>query len=274
MAIATVGIEDYAPHDLVYRYGGSRPFHPEIEAILTRDLERYESVLRDIARYDDQVSSFLRRPSEEHPHEPAWDNGFLPVLDTLALFWMVSSKQPDLYVEVGSGNSTKVAARARRLNSPRTRIVSIDPSPTCEIDELCDEVVRGKLEECERTVTEMLSSGDVLFVDGTHRVLQNSDATVFFLEILPRLPSGVYVHLHDIFLPEDYPDPWKQRMYSEQYMMGLLLLFGWEQFETILPVHFVARFHTHLLSALGDLRSLPNLRGLTLKGGSFWFRKR
>lgn len=272
MAVATVEIEDYSPHDLGRRYGGSLPPHPEIEAILARDLGRYETALKEFAGYREQLSSFLRRPCEELPHEPAWDNEFLPSLDTLALFGMVSTRKPELYLEVGSGNSTRVAARAKKLNSPRTKILSIDPSPTCEIDELCDEVVRGKLEDCDRSICEMLSAGDVLFLDGTHRVLQNSDATVFFLEILPRLPSGVYIHLHDIFWPEDYPGPWSRRMYSEQYMLGLLLLFGWEPFETILPVHYITR--TPLLSLLDDLQRLPHLRGLALKGGSFWFRKR
>lgn len=34
----------------------------------------------------------------------------------------------------------------------------------------------------------------------------NSDVTVFFIDILPRLRSGVIGHVHDITLPYDYPD--------------------------------------------------------------------
>lgn len=48
---------------------------------------------------------------------------------------------------------------------------------------------------------------DVVFLDGSHRVFMNNDASVFFLDGLPRLPPGVLVGVHDIFLPEDYgPD--------------------------------------------------------------------
>jgi len=46
-------------------------------------------------------------------------------------------------------------------------------------------------------------------------VFQNSDATVFFLDVLPRLKPGVVVHVHDIFWPFDYPSIWRARYYSE-----------------------------------------------------------
>ena len=48
----------------------------------------------------------------------------------------------------------------------------------------------------------------MVFFDGSHRTFMNSDATVFFLEVLPTLPAGTLVGIHDIYLPDDYPADW------------------------------------------------------------------
>lgn len=71
------------------------------------------------------------------------------------------------------------------------------------------------LENCDLADFEKLQAGDMLFMDGLHRCLVNTDATVFFLEGLPRLSRGVLMGIHDIFLPFDYPKPWVNRAYSE-----------------------------------------------------------
>lgn len=274
MPTASIEIEDWPNHDLARRWGEMLPAHPEIEAVLVAGMDRYEALMREIAAFQPQFTEFHREPSEEHPQVPTWDNGFLPPFDTIALYGMVSAKKPKIYMEVGSGNSTKVAAWAKKKNSPDTRIISVDPMPTAAIDELCDEVVRGFFERCEaEEIYGRLSEGDIFFLDGTHRIAQNSDTTVFFLETLPRLASGVYIHIHDIFWPVDYPAAWKQRLYSEQYMLGLLLLFGWDDFEVVLPNYYVST-QTEMGALLDDTWQLPILDGIHNHGGSFWFRKR
>ena len=63
----------------------------------------------------------------------------------------------------------------------------------------------------------------------------NSDATVFFLEILPRLPGGVLVGIHDVFLPYDYPRDYADRYYSEQYLLAAHLIAGNPALEPVLP---------------------------------------
>src|ERR1700730_4061085 len=57
--------------------------------------------------------------------------------------------------------------------------------------------------------------GHILIFDGSHGVFTNSDVTVLFFEVLRRLKPGVLVHLHDVFLPEDYPVVFNDRLYSE-----------------------------------------------------------
>jgi hypothetical protein len=186
---------------------------------------------------------------------------------------MVATGEPQTYCEIGSGNSTKFAALARRSHSPATRFISIDPVPRAEVDLLCDMVIRQPLQECELSIFESLRAGDILFLDGSHRVLQNSDVNVFFLEVLPEIQPGVLIHIHDISWLWDYPSVWSKRMYSEQYMLGVLLLYSADSFEILLPNAYVSS-HPDLMSMFDLLWKAPALQGIQAWGGSFWFRKR
>ena len=114
---------------------------------------------------------------------------------------------------------------------------------------------------------------DVLFFDGSHRVFQNSDVTVFFLEVLPLLASGVLVQIHDIFLPADYPPAWADRYYSEQYLAAVLLLFGERHFEVVLPNFFITA-DTDLMSRFDPLFAAPSMQGVERHGNSLWLRRR
>ena len=73
---------------------------------------------------------------------PRWINGWLPGLDAVSIYGLLATRNPSLYFEVGSGNSTKFARKAIRDNGLRTRIISVDPQPRADIDSLCDEVIR------------------------------------------------------------------------------------------------------------------------------------
>jgi hypothetical protein len=160
----------------------------------------------------------------EESLEPRWVNPWMSGLDGAWLYSIVRNRAPALFVEIGSGNSTKFVRRGIDDGNLRTRIVSIDPYPRADIDRLCDTVHRKSLETADFALFEQLTAGDILFFDGSHRALQNSDVTVFFLEILPRLPRGVLIGIHDIFLPFDYPPEWASRIYNEQYMLAVYLL--------------------------------------------------
>jgi hypothetical protein len=62
---------------------------------------------------------------------------------------------------------------------------------------------------------------------------------VAFLEILPKLAPGVLVFLHDIYLPDDYPEVVRSRHYSEQYLLAVLLLAdAGRRYEILLPANF------------------------------------
>jgi hypothetical protein len=151
----------------------------------------------------------------------------------------VLSRRPKNYLEIGSGNSTMFASRAIRSAALPTIVSSIDPRPRATVDALCQRKIRAPLEDCDIALFDELAAGDVLFFDGSHRVFMNSDVTVFFLDVLPRLKPGVWVHVHDIFLPADYPPDWNQSLFAEQYLLAAMLLCAAPPFRVIFPSYFI-----------------------------------
>ena len=103
-----------------------------------------------------------------------------------------------------------------------------------------------------------MGSGDVLFLDGSHRAFTGSDATVFFCDVLPRIAAGVLVGIHDIFLPDDYPEPFIERHYSEQYLLAALLIGRPEWMELVLAADYVSK-RPGLAGELGPLWAKPEL---------------
>ena len=202
---------------------------------------------------------------------PFWRNGFFGGPDAIALHGMMASVRPRLYFEIGSGNSTKFARNAIRTHELSTRLVSLDPKPRAEVDSLCDDVIREPLENVDIAIFDRLEAGDILFYDGSHQVLSNSDVTVFFLEVLPRLRSGVWVHVHDVFLPWDYPPQWTDRYYAEEYVLACWILADSPRIQIELANYFISQ-HPELMAELRPVYSL--LPGLQDHGGSFWFQMR
>jgi len=249
------------------RYGYGRPTHPELGELIRRSDDAYEGVLRTILARREALS---RIPSSaDDGLEPAWRNPYLPALDGAALYTFLCERRPRHYVEIGSGNSTRFAARAKRDSGLATEIVSIDPHPRAEMEALCDIAIRAPLETVDLAVFDRVESGDIVFMDGSHRAFMNSDAVVFFLDVLYRLPPGVLIAVHDIYLPDDY-DPWEaDDFYSEQYLLALALLAAPDRLRIVLPADYVEK-HSRLRQVLEPLWDEPALAGADHYGCAFW----
>lgn len=219
----------------VPRFGYGRPEHPEITALIEKNRASYAELLTGFTTLADRLATI---PAHDR-NGPHWDNGWLPGPDALALYGLVTGRDPRRYLEVGSGNSTRFVRRAIDDHGLRTRITSIDPQPRAHVDALCDHVLRERLEDVAVEVFASLEPDDIVFLDGSHRVLMGSDVTVFFFEILPLLRPGVLVHIHDIMLPRDYPPDWRFRYYSEQYLLAAFLLADPARFDVVLPGAFI-----------------------------------
>lgn len=230
--------------------------------------ERVATLLREMGPALAPLSALTE--DESDASLPFWSNPWLPPLDGATLYGLIATRRPSLYMEVGSGFSTKFARLAIRDHGLDTRIVSIDPQPRAEVDALCDEVVRSPYEDIDLDLLDRLGPGDMLFVDNSHRAFTNSDVTVFFTESLPYLSPGVVYGLHDIFIPDDYPADWNDRFYAEQYLLMCYLAGGAAGDEILLGTHHVAT-SPHLL---GELAPFLPPTDTPLVGGGFWLTRR
>lgn len=242
--------------------------HPGLSDLLNGRRRDFEERVGQIATF----RPFLERIAEAVNYgdpEPSWINGFFGGLDAASLYAFVASGRPKRYFEVGSGNSTKFARRAIRDHALATTITSIDPAPRWDIDTLCDRVIRQPLEDVDVTLFDELEAGDVLFFDGSHHAFMNSDVVAFWLDILPRLKPGVLVHIHDIFLPYDYPNDWVERHYTEQYLLAVALLAPGSAFDVV----FASQFAVRDPELSGRVRNAIGFRA-DGEASSFWLRTR
>jgi predicted O-methyltransferase YrrM len=239
--------------------------------LLEGSLPGAEALVREIARFDGAFRSIPLR-SGPGSSEPSWRNDWFPALDAMMLYGLLALRNPRHYLEVGSGNSTLFARRAIRDHGLRTQIVSIDPSPRAEVDAICDTVLRQPLEDVDLALATRLTREDLVFVDSSHRSFQNSDVTVFFTEVLPALPPGLVYGLHDILLPDDYPPEWRERLYSEQYLLSCYLAGGGDGDRIVAPLSYLANetdLAAPLAATFDHLGLAPELRN----GTSFWLQR-
>lgn len=241
--------------------------------IISAGEQRYSSLLERISAFNPHFERISVHGNDKGNLSPKWLNGWFPGVDAISLYGLLALKNPRSYVEVGSGNSTMFARQAIKDHGLRTSIISIDPYPRSDIDSICDQVIRHPCEEVPADFFDSLSSDDILFVDNSHRSFPNSDVTVFFSEILPYLPSKMIYGLHDIFLPWDYPDEWKDRYYNEQYLLAAYLTGGADGDEVVLPNTYLSYFAPHLLKPLDETLNNPNLVGIEKTGGAFWMQR-
>ena len=257
--------------DLKPRYGYGKPAHQDLLRIIDANRRQYKDLLNKALAHKEAIWTIRDSNNETDSSKPTWNNGFLPGLDIIGIYTIISEFKPKKYIEIGSGNSTKVAFKAKIDQKLNMEIFSIDPKPRAEIDSLANKVIRVPFENTDFSVINELNENDILFVDNSHRILPNSDSMVFYLEILPKLKNGVIVHIHDIYLPYDYPQFMCNRFYSEQYGLAIYLLADSKKYEPLLPNYFIFE-DKELNSQIEPIWHHPNLEKVEKHGCSFWLR--
>jgi len=252
------------------RYGHGKPPHKELYDIVHAGRNTYVEWLNKMLLHIENIAQIKDIKEEKDAVQPVWNNGFLPGLDIIAIYSILSTLKPRKYIEVGSGNSTKVAYKAKKEHNPSMEIISIDPMPRAEVDGISDKVIREVFEHTDMLFINELQKGDVLFIDNSHRILPNSDAMVFFMEVLPKLNKGVIVHVHDIYLPYDYPQFMCDRAYSEQYGLAFYLLANPQRYKTLFPCYYIS-VDKELSDMLKPFWEQSNLKNVEKHGCSYWF---
>ena len=268
-------VAEYYPVESKPRWGYGSPPNPHLLRALEAGRARYEESLSLVADCRDVLHAIPHTAAT--PLSPQWNSSWFSCLDAAALVAFLLARKPKRLLEIGSGTSTVFAAHAVRVGGLPTSITSIDPQPRREVNELCDRVIRSGLETCDLTLFDELEPGDILFFDGSHRIFTNSDVAAFFFDVLPRVRPGVLVHVHDVFLPNDYPPEWNDRLYSEQYLIGAMLLCPKPPFRVVLPNYFASTDACLSEQVRGIFRSptggpdIPLFYYGNVPGVSFWF---
>ena len=247
---------------------------PDLEDIRAREAEIFDRRSPQVPGIDlheaDQLALlpafagfYADQPFGEEPSgglRYGFTNNYFGHGDGLALYSMLRHLQPRRLVEVGSGWSSALALDVNdRFLEGRTECTFLEPYPDRLRGLLRPEdhdrvrIVEKPVQAVPDEVFTDLEPGDLLFIDSTHVSRVGSDVNRLFLEVLPGLPAGVHVHVHDIFWPFEYPEAWvfEGRAWNENYLLRALLV-GNENLRITWFNDYLGRFHSDAVE-----RALP-----------------
>jgi hypothetical protein len=206
-------------------------------------------------------------------------NYYFHGLDSLTLFAFLRNLKPAKMIEIGQGCSTRIALAALELNAKETgarcELISIDPYPRLT-EKMAPEGVSLQLLTRELQSVDMnplLEECNFVFVDSSHVYKFGSDVQYEFAHIYPRLRSGTFVHVHDIFSPYEYPLAWaveRKQFWNEQYFLENFLAFN-GAFEISLPLNLLVRQSADLRETV---RGLDLEQAFNFEGSSFYFQRK
>lgn len=232
------------------------------------DLEKQFSILENFqhkGELNDGVSRFS-----------AFDlqNGSFEEGDAELYYLILRNYKPSKIIEIGSGYSTKVASigiEENRKEGSNSLCYAIEPFEHRWLEQLSGiKLIREKVENVDEEIFQQLTKGDILFIDSSHIIRPENDVLHIYLKILPSIPSGVIVHIHDIFTPRHYPRQWlahEFRLWNEQYLLETILTYG-DQFEVLFSLNHLFKTDFDRLK-----KSLPNIHQ-AVNPASFWMVKR
>jgi predicted O-methyltransferase YrrM len=244
--------------------------HKKLLELIHAQKSEYIELLSQVEKYKNELLSISDDKEVSDTIEPGWNNNHLPALDMIMLYTLIRELKPKTYLEIGSGTSTRMVHKARKDGNIDCSIISIDPFPRKEINSVADKLEKKNVQDVSLEYFKALGEGDIIFFDGTHVLSPGSDVQWFFLEILPLLKKGVYVQVHDVYLPFDYPLFMIKRHYNEQYILSSWLL-GSTQYKIICPNYFIYS-QEELHASLHFFWSHEKFKNMEKHGGSFWFR--
>jgi hypothetical protein len=214
-------------------------------------------------------------PEDAHPDwRYHWRNPAFPYSDAFSLHAMIRHVKPRRITEIGSGYSSCVTLDTNeRWFEDRIECTFVEPYPQL-LERLIRPGDRQRIRFIKSPVQDVpletfldLSPNDILFIDSTHVVRAASDVNHLFFEVLPRLADGVYVHVHDVFFPFEYPMPWLRegRQWDELYLLRAFLMYN-RAFEVVFMNTFLEHHHPQRIQ-----RDFPLC--MQSRGGSIWLRK-
>ncbi len=207
-------------------------------------------------------------------------NSSFMAIDGNVYYSLIRYLKPKKVVEIGSGKSSLLAAEACVRNlaeSYNTQLILIEPYPREILKKGfpgLSELKEKKVQEINVGYFETLEPGDILFIDSSHALKSGGDVWYEYCEILPRLKSGVYVHIHDVSLPKPYPKVYIDFHYfwNEQYLLQAFLTFN-RKFEIIWPGNYLmCKYPEKMRSSFLPEYDLMIKKFPSSEPSSFWMR--
>jgi len=238
------------------------PYEP-LAPLFAAARNRYTAWLERLEAYDHALQA-LGGP----PPAPRWDQDWFPRLDAAIAYTIIRDLRPARLIEVGAGHSTRFFARAAGDAGYSLALTTIDPQPRAEPIQPGVQLVRASLQDVGAAPFMALAPGDVLSIDSSHVLMPGTDVDMVLNRILPLLPAGAMVHIHDIFLPDPYPAVWSWRAYNEQQAVAALLQGG--AWQILWASHYVKAYCPEIL-ADSVISRLPLRQGAF--ESSLWLQK-
>jgi hypothetical protein len=250
------------------------PERPVVEAIDWND-EGHRYLLSEVLPKFLPLYDYPERlPDGPDLREFYTQNPQFSFMDARALFALLQWWRPRNLIEVGSGYSSLLIADVnRRWLDGSMHVTCVEPYPrpflTQRIEGL-SRLIERKVQDVPLDEFTRLGAGDVLFIDSSHVAKTGSDVNRIYFDVLPSLAPGVHIHIHDIFLPHEYPQPWvidENRSWNEQYLVRALLMYS-DGFR----IEFGANYALYAFPEL-VARALAHPKGHAFGGGSLWLTK-
>ena len=205
-----------------------------------------------------------------------YNNGLYEAGDSEYLYCFIRQMKPKRIIEIGSGNSTLMVRNAIRKNildfeNYSCEHICIEPYEMPWLKDIGVELIRKKVENIDLDFFQKLEENDILFIDSSHIIRPQGDVLYEFLEILPSLKKGVYIHIHDIFTPRDYPNHWlmdEHLLWNEQYLLEAFLSNN-SDFKIIGSLNYLRNNFTDIFMRKFPISALND----KIKPGAFWLKR-
>ncbi len=274
-----------------FHHGHYYSLYPNIDEIKQEEERVFSNkkVIKDIDFNEELQLDILHKMGGLYKTVPRWEeisipagttnlryrfgNSSLSPADAIGLHCMLRILKPKRMIEVGSGYTSAVALDTNELYlDNRITLTFIEPYPELlqsllKKGDKIDLFATG-LQEIALDKFKLLEEGDILFIDSTHVSKIGSDVNYLFFEILPILNSGVYIHLHDIFYPFEYPKQWIYggMIWNELYLLRAFLMNNLN-YEIVFFQNMMEKKHMNIF-----LENWP--LDMPVHGGSIWLRKK
>ncbi|MEO8100983.1 MAG: class I SAM-dependent methyltransferase [Betaproteobacteria bacterium] len=250
------------------------PPNPVVLGVDFNDASHLDVLTKHFPQYMDGYDYPENGPPDEALLHFYTQNSQFSWLDSRVLFVLLRALSPRNIIEVGSGYSSLLMADVNaRFLSGAVNVTCIEPFPRAFLKSKpagISRIVERRVQEVSLEEFDILGDNDILFIDSSHVSKTGSDVNFLFFDVLPRLAKGVRIHIHDIFLPNDYPENWvlqEARSWNEQYLLRALLMYSSMFRVTFGCSYAYFRFPDKVKAALNH----PH--GHAFSGGSFWIEK-